>query len=157
MIFPEKGEIYLYVADISIEIGQNEELIHMEVKSMGSMSVNDLFQQVKSERSPTQNRQSNEAQGSVDTSSRQAENESRVQGKEWSVEDLDDAMEAMNNLSSFRSTSLQFEQHEVLNRTMMKVVDRNTEEIVKEIPPEEFLDMISSMLEFAGIIIDEKV
>ncbi len=124
---------------------------------MGSMSVNDLFQQVKSERSPTQARQSNEAQGSVDTSSRHAENESRVQGKEWSLEDLDSAMEAMNDLSSFRATSLQFEQHEVLNRTMVKVVDRQTDEIVKEIPPEEFLDMISSMLEFAGIIIDEKV
>lgn len=128
----------------------------MEVKSMGSMSVNDLFQQVKSERSQTQNRQS-ETQGSVDTSSRQAENESRVKGKEWSVKDLDHAMEAMNDLSSFRSTSLKFEKHEVLNRTIVKVVDQQTEEIVKEIPPEEFLDMISSMLEFAGIIIDEKV
>jgi len=129
----------------------------MEVKSMGSMSVNDLFQQVKSERSSTQNRQSDGTQGSVDTSSRQSEQESRVQGKEWSVKDLDHAMEAMNDLSSFRSTSLQFEQHEVLNRTIVKVVDQQTQEIVKEIPPEEFLDMISSMLEFAGIIIDEKV
>lgn len=124
---------------------------------MGSMSVSDLFQQVKSERSSAQNRQSNEAQGSVDTSSREAENESRIKGKEWSVEDLDHGMKTMNDLSSFRSTSLQFERHESLNRTMVKVVDRETEEIVKEIPPEEFLDMISSMLEFAGIIIDEKV
>ncbi|PYZ92815.1 flagellar biosynthesis protein FlaG [Salipaludibacillus keqinensis] len=129
----------------------------MEVRSMGSISVNDLHQQVKSERGPTQGRQSSEAQGSVDTSSRLAEHESRIQGKEWSQADLDSAMEAMNDLSPFRSTSLQFEQHEVLNRTMIKVIDQQTEEVVKEIPPKEFLDMISSMLEFAGIIIDEKV
>ncbi|MCE7793166.1 flagellar protein FlaG [Salipaludibacillus sp. CUR1] len=104
-----------------------------------------------------QARESGEAQGSVDTSSRLAEHESRVKGREWSLEELDQAVEAMNDLGMFRSTSLQFEQHEVLNRTMVKVVDRSTEEVVKEIPPEEFLDMISSMLEFAGIIIDEKV
>nr|WP_235788486.1 flagellar protein FlaG [Salipaludibacillus sp. CUR1] len=129
----------------------------MEVRSMGSMSVSDLFQQVKAERGPVQARESGEAQGSVDTSSRLAEHESRVKGREWSLEELDQAVEAMNDLGMFRSTSLQFEQHEVLNRTMVKVVDRSTEEVVKEIPPEEFLDMISSMLEFAGIIIDEKV
>ncbi|SES38742.1 flagellar protein FlaG [Salipaludibacillus aurantiacus] len=129
----------------------------MEVRSMGSMSVSDLFQQVKAERGPVQARESGEAQGSVDTSSRLAEHESRVKGREWSLEELEHAVEAMNDLGMFRSTSLQFEQHEVLNRTMVKVVDRSTEEVVKEIPPEEFLDMISSMLEFAGIIIDEKV
>ncbi|MDG5786660.1 flagellar protein FlaG [Evansella sp. AB-P1] len=129
----------------------------MEVKSLGSMSVGDLFAQVKAERSPTQDRSSVDGQGSVDTSSRLMEHESRVKSKEWSVEDLDNAVEAMNDLSVFRHTSLKFEQHEVLDRTMVKVIDQTTDEVVKEIPPKEFLDMISSMLEFAGIIIDEKI
>ncbi|UCZ52677.1 flagellar protein FlaG [Bacillus shivajii] len=129
----------------------------MEVKSSGSMTVGDLYSQVKSERNPAQDRKNVETQGSVDTSSRLTEHESRMKAKEWSLDELDQAVEAMNDLSMFRHTSLQFEQHEVLDRTMVKVVDQETEEIVKEIPPEEFLDMISSMLEFAGIIIDEKI
>lgn len=129
----------------------------MEVNSLGRFSANEITTQVRSERSPTQNRESLGAQGSVDTSSRQAEHESRVKGKEWSIEDLEPAMDAMNELVSVKNTSLKFEQHETLNRTMVKVIDKQTEEIVREIPPEQFLDMISSMLEFAGIIIDEKV
>lgn len=129
----------------------------MEVKSLGSISVGDLFNQVKSERSPSQDRRNVEAQGSVETSSRLAEHESRVSGREWTLDELDHAVESMNDLTMFRRTSLQFERHDVLDRTMVKVIDQQTEEIVKEIPPEEFLDMISSMLEFAGIIIDEKI
>lgn len=77
--------------------------------------------------------------------------------REWLQEDLHRGIEAMNDLSVFRERSLAFEQHETLNRTIVKIIDRETEEIVREIPPEKFLDMISSMLEFAGIIIDEKV
>ncbi|WP_096190250.1 flagellar protein FlaG [Evansella halocellulosilytica] len=129
----------------------------MEVKSLGSISVGDLFNQVKSERSPSQDRRNVEAQGSVETSSRLAEHESRVSGREWTLDELDHAVESMNDLTMFRRTSLHFEKHEVLDRTMVKVIDQQTEEVVKEIPPEEFLDMISSMLEFAGIIIDEKI
>ncbi|AOM81933.1 flagellar protein FlaG [Salisediminibacterium beveridgei] len=108
------------------------------------------------ERSPSQLRQSAGAQGSVDTSSREAENLSRRQGHEWTTEQLDEATEAMTELSMLQNTSLKFEQHDKLDRTMVKVIDQQTDEIIKEIPPEEFLDMISSMLEFAGILIDEK-
>ncbi|MGJ9384777.1 flagellar protein FlaG [Salipaludibacillus sp. CF4.18] len=129
----------------------------MEVNSLGRFSANETTSQVRSERSPTENRDSVDAQGSVDTSSRKAEHESRVKGREWSVKELDSAMEAMNDLVTVKGTSLKFEQHETLNRTMVKVIDKQTEEVVREIPPEKFLDMISSMLEFAGIIIDEKV
>lgn len=132
-------------------------VIHMEVNSFNRPSTHDIAIQAKAERSHVQNRQSVDAQGSVDTSSRKAEHESRVEGKEWSLEDLQQSIESMNELVMFKPTSLKFEQHETLNRTMVKIIDKQTDEIVREIPPEEFLDMISSMLEFAGIIIDEKI
>ena len=108
------------------------------------------------ERSPSQLRQSGQAQGSVDTSSRASENLSRREGHEWTAEQLDEAADAMTELSLLRNTSLSFERHEKLDRTMVKVIDQQTDEVIKEIPPEEFLDMISSMLEFAGILIDKK-
>lgn len=120
-----------------------------------SQNQNQEFTRV--ERSPSQLRQSAQSQGSVDTSSRAAENQSRREGHEWTPDQLDEAALAMTELSMLRNTSLKFERHDKLDRTMVKVIDQQTEEIVKEIPPEEFLDMISSMLEFAGILIDEKV
>lgn len=39
---------------------------------------------------------------------------------------------------------------------MVKVVDTQTNEIIREIPPEKTLDMFVKMLELAGIFVDEK-
>lgn len=136
----------------------------MEVKSSTGFSTareflthqNQRQEFTQVERSPSQLRQSAGSQGSVDTSSRAAENLSRSKGHEWTTEQLDEATEAMTELSMLQNTSLKFERHDKLDRTMVKVIDQETDEIIKEIPPEEFLDMISSMLEFAGILIDEK-
>ncbi|QKS72306.1 flagellar protein FlaG [Paenalkalicoccus suaedae] len=130
----------------------------MEVNAVGSPSIHEIStkQPQQAERSVSQNRQSNESHGSIDTSSRKAEFDSRELSKEWSQDDLDRGLEAMNDLALFKDRALQFEQHERLNRTMVKVIDKQTEEVIKEIPPEKFLDMISSMLEFAGILIDER-
>ncbi|MBU9712805.1 flagellar protein FlaG [Evansella tamaricis] len=124
----------------------------MEVKSTGSITVNELFSQVQQERSETQR-----TQGSVDTSSRTAEAVSKQESHEWSDEIITEKISALNHLAQTQFTSLQFEKHEQLERTMIRVIDRDTDEVIKEIPPKEFLDMISSMLEFAGIIIDEKI
>jgi len=39
---------------------------------------------------------------------------------------------------------------------MVKVIDINTNEVIREIPPEKILDMVATMLEMAGIIVDER-
>lgn len=46
--------------------------------------------------------------------------------------------------------------HEATNRVMIKIVDKNTKEVIKEFPPEKTLDMIAKVWELAGIIVDEK-
>ncbi|MCM3178969.1 flagellar protein FlaG [Cytobacillus horneckiae] len=53
-------------------------------------------------------------------------------------------------------TSVQFQLHEDLNRYYVEVVDSMTKEVVREIPPKDFLDMIAKMTEFQGLIIDKK-
>ena len=45
--------------------------------------------------------------------------------------------------------------HEATNRVMVQVIDTNTEEILREIPPESRLDIIAKMHEFAGLLYDE--
>lgn len=44
--------------------------------------------------------------------------------------------------------------HEKTNRVTIKIVDKDTKEIIKEFPPEETLDMIAKVWELAGIMID---
>ena len=46
--------------------------------------------------------------------------------------------------------------HEGTNRVTIKIVDKGTKELIKELPPEKTLDMIAKVWEMAGILIDEK-
>lgn len=46
--------------------------------------------------------------------------------------------------------------HDETNRVMIKIVDRDTKEVIREYPPEETLDMIAKVWELAGILVDEK-
>ena len=47
--------------------------------------------------------------------------------------------------------------HDGTNRVMIKIVDKDTKEVIKEFPPEETLDMIAKVWELAGIMIDERM
>jgi len=53
-------------------------------------------------------------------------------------------------------TSCQFQYHEDTNRVSIKVIDKDTEEVIREIPSEEALELIQRMWEMAGILVDEK-
>ncbi|MCI8925083.1 MAG: flagellar protein FlaG [Lachnospiraceae bacterium] len=46
--------------------------------------------------------------------------------------------------------------HDATNRVTIKIVDKETKEVLKEIPPEKSLDMIAKAWELAGILVDEK-
>lgn len=47
--------------------------------------------------------------------------------------------------------------HSGTNRVMIKIVDKETKEVIKELPPEKTLDMISKIWEVAGLMVDEKL
>ena len=46
--------------------------------------------------------------------------------------------------------------HEDTNRVTIKIVDKQTKEIIKEFPPDKTLDMIARVWEMAGLMVDEK-
>ena len=46
--------------------------------------------------------------------------------------------------------------HEKTNRVTIKIVDKDTKKVIKELPPEKTLDMITKVWEMAGILVDEK-
>ncbi len=88
------------------------------------------------------------------------EKQDQIEGKKESSitkQDLEQNIEGVNNFMDMNYTSLKFQVHEDLDRLFVEVIDRNTQEVVREIPPKEFLDMISSMLEHVGLIVDKRV
>lgn len=54
------------------------------------------------------------------------------------------------------NTEAVFGIHDGTNRIMIKIVDKNTKDVIKEYPPEKTLDMIQKVWEMAGIMVDEK-
>ena len=46
--------------------------------------------------------------------------------------------------------------HEDTNRVTIKLVDKQTKEVIKEFPPDKTLDMIAKVWEMAGLMVDEK-
>lgn len=72
----------------------------------------------------------------------------------------DEAAHIVNGINEFLKphfTSLKFELHEDLNRYYVQVVDQETKEVVREIPPRELLDFYAEMTKYLGLFIDEKL
>ena len=46
--------------------------------------------------------------------------------------------------------------HEGTNRVTIKIVDKQTKEVIKEFPPDKTLDMIARVWEMAGLMVDER-
>ncbi len=71
-----------------------------------------------------------------------------------SKEALRDAVDKINK--SVSNTSAIFGIHDKTNRITIKIVDKDTHDVVKEIPAEETLDLVAKAWEMAGILVDEK-
>ncbi len=64
--------------------------------------------------------------------------------------------QANSKLKVNHRTKCEFSYHEETKRVSIKVVDKDTQEVIREIPPEETLEMMEKMWELAGLLIDEK-
>mgnify|MGYP001487087119 CR=1 FL=1 len=53
-------------------------------------------------------------------------------------------------------TALEFSIHESTKQVMVKVINKETGEVIREIPPERNLDFLAKVWEKIGILIDEK-
>lgn len=67
-----------------------------------------------------------------------------------------EAIEHANNAFRIVNTRFEFSIHEETKAIMVKVIDEDTQELIREIPPERILDLVAKMWELAGIILDER-
>lgn len=65
---------------------------------------------------------------------------------QWILE-AEDVMQRVN-------TQLSFRKHNGTGRTLVELVDINTKEVLREIPPEKMLDIIAGIWEWSGLIVD---
>lgn len=70
-------------------------------------------------------------------------------------EQIKKAVEMLNKNMMSHSEAV-FGIHEATNRVTIKIIDKDTKKVIKELPPEKTLDMIAKVWEMAGILVDEK-
>lgn len=86
--------------------------------------------------------------------SEQSDFREETQNQQPSNEQIRKAVEEINKKAN--SSDVQFGVHEGTNRITIKIVDRETKKVIKELPPEKTLDMIAKAWELAGLLVDEK-
>lgn len=69
---------------------------------------------------------------------------------------VDDLNKQIKQASPLHKTALSFKYHDETNRISITVKDSDTDEIIREIPPEKALDMLAKAWEMAGLLVDEK-
>ena len=65
--------------------------------------------------------------------------------------------ELASDIETLHSVGLSFAQHEDTGRTIVEVMDRDTQQVIRQIPAEDILDMAAKMEEMIGLLFDEKV
>ncbi|MTI61561.1 MAG: flagellar protein FlaG [Firmicutes bacterium] len=71
--------------------------------------------------------------------------------------ELKTVIESANQGVQVFNKSIEFSIHEATNKIMIKIIDNETAEVIKEIPAEKILDMLAKFCEMAGILLDEKI
>ena len=74
----------------------------------------------------------------------------------WAREHLEEAIIEANEAIFRGDDHFEFRIHEKTGRYMVKLVDNETDEIIREIPPEKILDLVASIWELVGILVDER-
>lgn len=82
--------------------------------------------------------------------------ESGGNGKEPTEKQVKSTIALANNELKHAKTGLDFKYHEATKRVSITVYDKDTKEVIREIPPEKSLDMLEKMWELAGMVVDDR-
>ena len=98
--------------------------------------------------------QAQDEKGSSDGSTSQQQQTAK--NAQTTPDQLRKMIEEMNKKINNSNEIAMFGIHEDTNRVMIKIMDKDTKEVIKEFPPEKTLDMIAKIWEMAGILVDER-
>lgn len=141
----------------------------MAIEGIGAGRVDQSAMAVQTSATVSSQRQSTEASARI-TEVKPVEREKTSRGgetvfkksgagqeKESKVMDNEALKKRISDLNrQLNSTECQYGVHEETQRVTLKIVDKETKEVIKELPPEKTLEMIAKVWEIAGLLVDEK-
>lgn len=69
---------------------------------------------------------------------------------------LQQSIEKLKELGNLFNKRLDFRVDETTHRVVVKVIDTETDKVIKEIPPEQILHIAARMQEMIGLLVDEE-
>lgn len=77
------------------------------------------------------------------------------QGKPLTPGDLEDTLKHLNSMMEQMRTNIVFSIDEESSKVVIKVINSLTEEVIRQIPPDEVLRIASHISKLMGIFVDE--
>ena len=72
------------------------------------------------------------------------------------LEELDEAVKKLNDTATAFNIKLNFSVDERTDRLVVKVIEKDTEKVIREIPPEQVLNMVAQIQNMIGIFVDAR-
>src|SRR5690625_5273931 len=76
--------------------------------------------------------------------------------QDFSEDQLRNMVEEAKKMMNGVNRQITFKTHEGTGRQLIQLVDTETNEVVREIPPEKMLDVVAGIWQWAGLMIDRK-
>ena len=128
----------------NIEVGTGVASGQVQVESLRPVS----------EKADSNNQKNQKNQKEQDRAGVQSDKEIQPEKVKSAVDDLNKQIK--KNTSPLHGTQLSFKYHDETNRISITVTNSDTDEVIREIPPEKALDMLAKAWEMAGLLVDEK-
>lgn len=106
---------------------------------------------------PTTKQINNQILPRTETDEKVVEKIESSEGKEVTKEKLQQAVDSINEFLEVDRKASKFVLHDGLNRYYVRLVDTDTDEVIKKYHPERLLDAFYKMQKLAGMIVDEKI
>lgn len=77
--------------------------------------------------------------------------------KEPSHEEILKAVDDMNNAMQYMNEKVSFSYNEKVNRVVIRVKDRDTDEVIKEIPSKQSIRLLEHIHDYLGMVVDKSI
>ncbi|MBN2738743.1 MAG: flagellar protein FlaG [Spirochaetales bacterium] len=75
----------------------------------------------------------------------------------YSVKDIENLVNQLEKDIQHFNRRLKFQVNESINRIVVKVIDNETDRVIREVPPEEIQNLIAHIRETIGILYDNEI
>jgi flagellar protein FlaG len=136
----------------------------MEIESINGLSRSDTnYSSSRKTVSPVESTETKQQEITIEEKKVRTEKEqsdkkdnSRGEGEAGEKQIKEAVAQTNHKIKKQPQTTCEFSYHEETGRISITVRDKESQKIIREIPPEKSLDMLQKMWELAGILVDEK-